>query len=268
MRKVLPLAFAVLLLAAACGEGEEAQVGAGQSGQPPVPETVEETTTVPETTTTTLPQQIVEIPDISDLDLEWDEVGEIDPVTGVVNVYDFNQYLIEATEVNAMVPADDLAELEGEELELALEEALAEAPLKAATLYLGLTPGQDGVQMARSPLGGPEATDVIVIQNVEGDDSVRAIRWEFRIQNQGREGLVVADTETEQAEEGLDGDAAEESAGAQQTEETPEGTEEEVDTEEEVADIKDTVPIVYQLVRTTQCQPGRGHQDFTTGDCV
>lgn len=275
MRKVLPLAFAVLLVAAACGEGEEAQVGAGQSGEAPVPETVVEATTVPETTTTTLPQQVVEIPDVADLGLTWDEVGEPDPVSGVVNVSAFNELLI-AEAPNAMVPegtfeeiAEGAADLdEAEDLVTdAYHEAKAEAPLKAAALYLGLEPDAEGTQMMVAEQGGPEAWRVIVVQNVDGDDSVRAIRWEFVIQNQARAGFLIAEQETEQAEEGFSGDAEQEAEGQDQSEETPEGVEEEENTQATAAALTDVIPIVYTLHQTVQCQPDRGHQDFATGEC-
>jgi hypothetical protein len=276
MRKVLPLAFAVLLVAAACGEGEEAQVGAGQSGEAPVPETVVETTTVPETTTTTLPQQVVEIPDVADLGLTWNEVGEPDPMSGAVNVSAFNELLI-ADAPNAMVPEGTFAEIaegasdvdEAEDLVAeAYRSAKAEAPLKAAALYLGLEPDTEGTQMMVAQQGGPEAWRVVVVQSVEDDDSVRAIRWEFVIQNQARAGFQAAEQETEQAEEGLSGDAEEAAEGQDQSEETPEGTEEEEDTQGTATALTDVIPIVYTLHQTTQCQPDRGHQDFAIGECV
>lgn len=267
MRKVFPVVVVLLALAAACGDTKEAEVNAGLSGEPPVIETVEATTTIPEETTTSLPEEVVEIPDTSDTGLTWDEIGTPNEVTGEVNVAAFNELLIGADDLNAMVPKESLEDLVDDELEAAFDEARFLAPQKAAAVYLGLEPDEADTQMLVAQAGGPEAWRVIVIQTLE-DDSVRAVRWEFTIQMESRASLAAADTETAQAEEGLDGDAEQASTGQDQSQETPEGVVEEENTEGTAAALTDTTPLVYSLYQTTQCQPDRGHQDFATGLCV
>jgi len=98
------------------------------------------------------------------------------------------------------------------------------------------------------------------------DDSVAAVRWEFRIQMQDKAGLAIAEQETEEAEEGFGGEAEEEASPAT-VEETPQGVQEETDTQGESEPIY-YIPLTYFAERTFQCQPGRGHLDFTTELCV
>jgi hypothetical protein len=274
-RIVAALVALVALVAAGCGGNDEPEASAGQSGKPPLTTSSTTSTTEAPTTPSTVVPQVVEIPDIADLDMSWDEAPIVDEVTGVANVAAFNEYLI--TEApNAMMPADtfealadpEITEEEADELEAELDQALVEAPRKAATLYLGLTPTDVDVQMLAGDTGGPEgAVITVVFDNLE-DDSVAAERWVFTIQMQDRAGLLVADEETQQAEEGQSGEAVEQEAGDAESEAEDDGsTVEEEDTEQEPA-VKHFVPVVYSAVRTFQCQPGRGHLDFTPELCV
>src|SRR5262245_37463401 len=155
MRKspVALLLAALAVGAVACGGGNEAEPSAGQSGRPNTPETTEATTTTTELTVDTLPEDVVDIPDISDLDLEWNETAVVDQVTGDVAMADFNRYLFERAP-SAMVPEDTFADLEGDDLDAAVAAAELEAPLKTATLFLGLEPDDPDAQMLRASSGG------------------------------------------------------------------------------------------------------------------
>jgi hypothetical protein len=148
-----------------------------------------------------------------------------------------------------MVPGDTFADLEGDDLDAAVAAAELEAPLKTATLFLGLDPDDPDTQMLRASAGGPEGMRVIVIQSSLEDDSVRAIRWEFDIQIQAREDFAPVTTTT-----------------------TIEGTTTSAASDETTTTVaegpQDVIPVVFTAVRETQCQPGRGHQDFTAADCV
>jgi hypothetical protein len=269
MRKSLDatalLVGAVLVLGlGACGS-DEPEVAPGQSGKPPLTVEVTTETTVAETTPTTLAEEVVEVPDISDLGLEWDEEPIVDETTGIANMAAFNQYLFDDAP-NAMVPEGTFDELEEDDLETAVDEALGMAPRKTAALFLGVTPDDVDVQMLAGSGGSPESARIIVIINTPDDDSVAAIRWEFRIQMQDKGGLVVAEEETEEAEEGQGGEAVEEETGGAESEAEDDGSTVE-ETEEETGP-KEFVSIVYSAERTFQCMPGRGHLDFTAELCA
>jgi hypothetical protein len=237
----------------ACGGSDDPEPSAGQSGNAPVTESTSTTTSEPESTTTTLPETVVDIPDVSDLELSWDEIGSADEVTGEVPVFPFNDYLVLAAPSH-MVPEGTFDGLEGEELDEAVDEAAAEAPLKAVAVYLGLDPDAADTQMLKAFVGGPEGVRVIVIQSNLEDDSVRAIRWDFTIQLLPRSDLQPTDTTTTVVE--AEGEETTSTAPAETT------------TTAEAESVKDLVPVLFGAVLTTQCQPDRGHQDFAPGLCV
>lgn len=286
MGKLLPVVAALVIAVAACGGDDETETGVGQSGQRPTTTAAPTTTTTMATTTTTLPLEVLEVPDTSGLGLEWDEPIEADEVTGEVDVAAFNQYLIgaptaedpECRAPNTMLPPGSFDELDAEAAETLQETALPEAPTRTAAVFLGLEPGDDAVQVLKGPAGGPEATKVVVIR-LEQDDSIRATRYELVVEMQDCQNFVTAEAETEQAEEGLEGDAEQEATGEEETQETPGGVEEEEDTqqagesqeqatEEAEGAVAQLIPVVNSAYETRQCQPGRGHQDFTTGPCL
>lgn len=257
MRKLLPVLLGILMLGAACGGGGE-DAGVGQSGEPPE-ERVEETTTTtaPPTTTTTVPLAEIEIPDVSGLGLEWDEEVVVDETTGAVERSPFNRYLIgEPTEADpvctapdAMLNEDELDGLDAAEAEAARAGALAEAPGKAVALFLGLAPGESSVQMLSGSAGGPEARRIVVIR-LEEDDSIRATRFDLVVEMQPCTTFVRATEDTTTT------------APATDTTEAPTTTA----APEEVP--PQLIPVITSASWSLQCQPGRGHQDFTLGACV
>jgi hypothetical protein len=249
MRKspLLVLVAALTVAAVACGS-DEPEPSAGQSGEVPTSETTEETTTTVELTTTTLPAMVVDIPDVSDLDLQWDEALPVDEVSGDVAIAPFNEYMITSAP-STMVAEGDLEGLDAEEI----DDAIAQAPFKTVAVYLGLEPDDPNAQMLRLASGGPEGFRVVVIQTNLEDDSVRAIRWEFAIQMQDRADQLPPEPTTSTT-----------ASEAQGTTSVPAETTTSVVTDEPA----DLVPVVYTAIQTTQCQPGRGHQDFATGLCV
>jgi hypothetical protein len=249
---LLVLFAALTVGAVACGS-DEPEPSAGQSGEAPVTETTEATTTTAELTTTTLPSMVVDIPDVSDLGLTWDEALPVNEVSGEVAIGPFNEFLV-AEAPSTMVPEGTFDGLDEEEQAEAVEAAIAEAPFKTAAVYLGLEPDDPDTQMLRVASGGPEGFRVVVIQSNLEDDSVRAIRWEFTIQMQARaDQLPPESTTTTSAPEEADA-----------TTSVPEETTTSIVSSEP----DDLIPVVYTAVQTTQCQPGRGHQDFATGLCV
>lgn len=257
MRKpiALVLTTAILAVAAACGGGG-GDTPAGQSGEAPI--VVEEATTTTEAVVTedTLPEREVEIPDTTETGLTWDAPPMVDESTGSVNMYDFNRLLVEATDLTALVPKAEFEALgDGDELEAALADATLEAPAKAVALFLGLEPGDANTQILLSNVGGPEGWRVTVIQ-IQEDDSVRAVRWEFTIQVQPRGEI---DRENQEVEGTTDTTAA---AEGTETTVAPETT------TTLVPPTPDLVPVLYTGERTQQCQPDRGHQDFTVAPCV
>jgi hypothetical protein len=271
----LVLTAALVAGAAGCGGDDEPEVAAGQSGKPPLTTSSTTSTTEPEAPPSTIAPQVVEIPDIADLGLTWDETPIVDEESGEINLAAFNTFLVESAP-NAMMPEGtfeglsdpDLDEEEADALEAELDEALVDAPRKAVALYLGVQPSDVDVQMLAGDTGGPEGARITVIFDNLQDDSVAAVRWEFTIQMQDKAGFEVAEEETEEGEEGFSGEAEEEETdGAESVAEEDGSTAEEEDTQGEPA-VKHFVPVFYAGQRTFQCQPDRGHLDFTPELCV
>ncbi len=285
MRKVLSLLVAVVaVVAVSCGDDDApGEVRVGQSGEPPTEEEVATTTTTEAPApTTTLPLTVSDVPDVSELDLVWEEDPVVDEATGRVSTGPFTSFLIAAPAPHLMAPEGTFDGLEDDELDEAEAIALAEAPARAAALYLGLEPDDPDVQLLVGPAGGPEAFDVVVVQLVE-DDSIRALRWQFRIQLQdlaqveGTGGaLVTGDdgstgtTDTTDASAGGEDADGEDGEGEEATTTTTEAADDSETTDTTVA-AEDgpphLIPVVFSAERTHQCQVGRGHQDFTVGPC-
>lgn len=282
MRKVLSSVVAVLaLVSVACGDDSGDEVRAGQSGEPPSEaEAPTTTTTEAPATTTTLPLTVSEVPDVSDLDLVWEEEPVVDETTGRVSTGPFTSFLIAAPAPHLMVPEDTFEGLEEDELAEAEAAALAEAPARAVALYLGLEPDDPDVQLLVGPAGAPEAFDVVVVQLVE-DDSIRALRWQFRVQLQdlaqveGSGGAPAGDgggatTDTTEAADTTDTTDTTVAAGeSTDTTTTTAGTED-AETSTTVAVEEGPphlIPVIFAADRTHQCEAGRGHQDFTVGPC-
>jgi hypothetical protein len=247
MRKssVALLLAALAVAAAACGS-DQPETSAGQSGRPPTPETTEATTTTTEVTVDTLPESVVDIPDVSDLGLTWDEEPTIDELTGDIAMANFNQFLFDKAP-SLMVPEGTLESQSSEDLTAAVAAAEAEAPLKTAAVFLGLAPDEPDVQMLRASSGGPEGMRVIVIRTTESDPSVRAVRWEFAIQVQARADFAPVTSTT-----------------VAPSTSAPEGG---ATTTTEVTGPPDEIPVVFSAMLERQCQPGKGHQDFTAESC-
>ncbi len=258
MRKLLPILVGILVLGTACGDGGE-EAGIGQSGEPPDTRAEETTTTTAAVaTTTTLPLAVGEIPDVSDLGLEWDEEVVVDEATGLVERAGFNRYLLgepteddpECTAPDAMLDPEVLEGLDPEEADAVRDVALGEAPAKAVALFLGLSPGDPSVQMLAGPAGGPEASRIVVIRQEE-DDSIRATRFELIVEMQSCGSFVSVAEQTTTTEA-----AAPDSTEAPTTTTAPEAVPAQL------------VPILSSASWSVQCQPGRGHQDFTLGSCT
>lgn len=228
--KLIGLLLAALLALGACSEGGE-EVEVGQAGTP-TPETTEATTTTTEVlTTTTLAPAIVEIPAVPEWGTAW---GGPTLTLGDIKMHEFNTFLLEN--------APDGVE-----------------PEEAVSVYLQLDPDDGNAQMLSGERGGPEATQVSVIINVTDDDSVRAFKYEFVLERRSRDFAEVATEEGEEAETGDTALAADES----DSNEGDAATEEDIDVV-----VGPGIPWVLSGQLTTQCQPGRGHQDFTVEPCV
>lgn len=249
MRRSLPFVMmaAAALVLAACAE-DPRDVTPGVSGRAPEAAT---TTTAPPAPTTTEPpdEQVVDVPDIDDLGLTWDEEPVVDDGTGGVNMGDFNDFL-RAEAPPVMVAPDRFEGLDEDEIEQVVDEALPEAAARTVALFLGLDPDDDSVQMLVRPGGQPGSAEVVVVELAD-DDSVRAVRWAFRIEMESRAGLAAAEEEAE----GIEDDAVD----ALEADDVPE--------EATGASAPDLVPVVYGGTRTFQCQPDRGQQDFATASC-
>jgi hypothetical protein len=232
LRAVLGLCLAAaLLLAAACGS-DEPEPDVSQHGLRPPPTDAPTTTTTIEVTEDTLPVAVVQTPEPADWSADWP--GPDAPVAGTHDTSEFDAFLLE----NA--PAES-------------------TPVEAVAAYLQLDPADPDTQMLLSERGGPESVNVIVIQNTQGDDSVRAVRWEFAVEVRDRAFLEAAEKETADAEKG-DTEAADEELDSDAGDAADE---EQLQTEEG----PDTVPQFITTEVTLQCQPGRGHQDFTEELC-
>ena len=242
MRRVLPIVVTVLVTAAACSSSSDPAVGV--SGEQPTPPEPETTTTVEETTTTTLATQVVEIPDVSGLGLVWNEPIAVNETTGSVDVSQFNRFLV----------TDAPTGITGEE---------------SAAVFLGLGAAEDAAQMLVSDGGFGKKTITVVLAGE--DDSVRATRYIFSSEVRDRNFASAAAEDVTESEEGFEGDAAEGSAGdAESVAEDDLSTEEEITTPESEGEEAELEPIELLIggTQTTQCQPGRGHQDFIVGLCL
>jgi hypothetical protein len=167
-----------------------------------------------------------------------------------VNLGDFNDFL--RAEAPALMVAPDRFEgLDEDEIEQVVDEALPEAPARTVALFLGLEPDDDSVQLLVRPGGQPGSAEVVVVELVE-DESVRAVRWAFRIEMESRAGLAASEDDEV---DGLEDDAVD----ALEADDVPE--------EATGASAPDLVPVVYGGTRTFQCQPDRGQQDFATASC-
>jgi hypothetical protein len=225
------MAAVALVLAGACSEDQE-PVEIGQAGPP---ETVVEestTTTTVESTATTIAPQVVEIPPLPGWADSW-----TGPATtlGELRLGDFNQFVLD----NA--PGG----------ETTVEEAVV--------AYLKLDGSQDA-QMLVGTYGGPEAYQVTVVITNDGDDSVRAQRYQFIVEYRSPTAEEEATEEGEAAETGDTGPIEDETAG----------DEAEAAAEEELSVIAgpEALPWVLNGELSVQCQPGRGHQDFTIDLCL
>ncbi len=242
MRRVLPIVFTVLVAAAACSSTSESAVGV--SGERPTPPEEVTTTTTEETTSTTLATEVVEIPDVAGLGIIWDEPFRVNQTTGDVDVSHFNVYLVE----------DGPTGLTGEE---------------AVAVFLGLDATDDTAQMLVSDRGFDKKTITVVLAGE--DDSVRATRYVFSSEVRDRNFASDAADDITESEEGFEGDAAEGAAGnAESVSEDDGSTDEEITTPESEGEPVETEPIAFLVSgkQTTQCQPGRGHQDFIVGLCI
>jgi hypothetical protein len=230
-RAVLGFVLAGTLVLAACGSDEPAPE-VSQHGVRPPPTEAPVTTTTVEVTTTTLPVAVVETPEPAGWSAGW--TGPDAPFAGAHDTSEFDAFVIENAPPGT-------------------------TPVEAVAAYLQLDPTDPDVQMLVSSRGGPESVNVIVVENVQGDDSVRAIRWEFTVEQRDRDFLIKSSEETTDAEEG-------DTAPADEALASDSG---DVATEEDAATAAgpDTVPQFLTVEVTTQCQPGRGHQDFTTEVC-
>lgn len=229
--KLIGLLSAALLVLGACAEGGD-EVEVGQAGLP-TPETVETTTTTTEVlTTTTLAPAIVDIPPVPEWGTSWEGPTS---TLGSIKMYDFNRFVLD----NA---PDDVE------------------PDEVASVYLQLDPDDENTQMLSGERGGPEAAAVTVIINVDGDDSVRAFRYQFVVERRSRDFAEQATAEGEAAEAG-NTDAADDELDSNAGDAA---------TEEDLATVEGPgeVPWVLTATLTVQCQPGRGHQDFTVETCV
>lgn len=117
-----------------------------------------------------------------------------------------------------------------------LENAPADTtPEEAVAAYLALEPGQAGVQMFAAPVDVSGAKRVVVVVEQQ-DDSIRAVRYEFVVEMVDRAARLASEDPAE----------------------APEEDPNEVE----------LVPDIVSARLTQQCQPGRGHQDFTPEPCV
>lgn len=243
MRRVLPMVVTVLLAAAACSSSS-ADPAVGVSGDRPTPPEPETTTTVEETTTTTLATQVVAVPDVSGLGLIWSEPIAVNETSGAVDVSQFNRFLV----------TDAPTGITGEE---------------SVAIFLGLGSADATTQMLVSDGGFGKKTITVVLAGE--DDSVRATRYVFSTEVRDRNFATAAEEDVTEAEEGFEGDAAEGSAGdTESVAEDDLSTEEEITTPESEGEEVEAEPIAFLVSsnQTTQCQPGRGHQDFIVGLCI
>jgi len=247
MRKALPIVIAVLLAAAACSSSSDPAVGvSGDRPTPAEPAEAEdesgeeeggEEPAVPMT-------EVVEIPDVSDLGLTWSEPISVNETTGAVDLNQFNRYMVEESPTGTT----------GEE---------------AVAVFLGLAPGDDSAQMLVDDRGFGTKTITVVLAGE--DDSVRAVRYVFSTEVRDRNFAAEAAEDITEAEEGFEGDAAEGSGGdTESVAEDDLSTEEESTTPESEGEVVDAEPIAWIIsgTQTTQCQPGRGHQDFIVELCI
>jgi hypothetical protein len=230
--KIIGLALSALLVAGACGGGDDEPVEIGQAGTRPTETTEATTTTTEALTTTTLAPAVVEIPAVPEWGQAWSgptlELGEI-------RMQEFNEFVLE----NAPDEVEDV---------------------EAVAVYLKPDPADPNIQMLEGHADGPEASQITVVINVQDDDSVRAFRYEFVVERRSRDFAEVSEEEGEEAEEG----------DTSETEDELDTNEGDAATEDDVEVIvgPDGIPWVLTAELTVQCQPGRGHQDFSVEPCV
>jgi hypothetical protein len=234
--RVIAVSLVAVLVAAVvlagCGGGDQEPVEVGQAGARPTAESVATTTTEEPLTTTTLAPAIVEIPEIPEWGQSWP--GPVS-TPGTIPMGEFNEFVREN----------------------APDGATAE---EAVTAYLQLDRNDPNVQMLVGERGGPEATAITVTYNITDDDSVRATRYHFVLERRQR---AAEEEATEAGEEAEEGDLSGE-------EDESDSNEDDAATEEdlEVVEGPSGLPWVLSAELTVQCQPGRGHQDFTVELCV
>lgn len=231
-RKIIGPILALVLVAGACGGGDDEPVEIGQAGARPTQTSEATTTTAEVLTTTTLAPSVVEIPPVP----EWGEAWE-GPTTqlGEIKMQAFNEFILE----NAPDGVEDEV---------------------AVSVYLKADPSDPNLQMLAGEAGGPEARMITVVVTVPDDDSVRALRYQFVIERRARDFAEVSEEEGEEAEEG----------DTEQADDELDTNEGDAATEQDVDEVvgPDGVPWVLRAELTVQCQPGRGHQDFTPEPCV
>jgi hypothetical protein len=224
-------ALALVVLAGCSGEDEPVEIA--QHGERPAPTEAETTTTTAPVTTTSLPVAVVEIPELPSWGQSWP--GPSAPTPGSVDVSEFDRFLVE-------------------------EAPAGTTPEEAVAVYLQLDPTDPSVQMLVSQRGGPESIEVTVVQNTLEDDSTRALRWSFAVEVQARDSAAVAAGIVEESESGDEGGAAAEES----SDEGDAADEEQLEAEEG----PDEIPLFLSAEISVQCQPGRGHQDFTSELCA
>jgi hypothetical protein len=229
--KLIGLTLSPLLVLGACSDGGE-EVEVGQAGLP-TPEVIESTTTTTEVlTTTTLAPAIVDVPAVPEWGADWSGATL---TLGQIKMQEFNTFVLDHSPDNV-------------------------GPEEAVSVYLQLDPDDTNTQMLSGHQGTPEATQISVIINVSDDDSVRAFRYEFVIERRSRDFAEQAQAEGEAAEAGDTSEVDDElDSNADDA-----ATEEDV----EVIEGRDGIPWVLSGRLTVQCQPGRGHQDFSVELCV